>query len=145
MLALTNRPHLAACIFTTISSVRSPLFQRASSVETRRHNFTGSTTLHVAQQLPKDYFVGDPLPLVRDMVGASPLVMTMPAGESGCLGTCTTTVKVCHMELPHPMPRPEHSTKLIIIRLTLTPGCRLPRQLPLVKSQYGGKDGRAER
>lgn len=44
-----------ACIMTTISVLRGPLFQRASFVRSAIDNTTGDLTMRIAQQLPAGY------------------------------------------------------------------------------------------
>jgi hypothetical protein len=103
-----------ACVAVTLSMVRGPLFQRASTVVNQERVLSGNTIINIAQFLPRTNFVaedwqsrmqaygqlsGDVLKVVQESATHNPIRL-----ETGCAGECETTAKVSiasAVSIPH--------------------------------------------
>ncbi len=88
-----------ACLLVTLSLVRGPLFQRASSVATYNATLSGKTSILVARDIPYHRFITydhgyAPSSLYESAVRDHLLNRPIPLPASNCRGECHATMEV---------------------------------------------------
>jgi hypothetical protein len=93
----------------TVSLVRGPLFQRASTVTTAVHNLKGVTTLRAAHIIPYGYTtksrdddgLESPMsPELKDVIQNMTSTLPIPYPNTGCPDRCRARLKVSILILP---------------------------------------------